>query len=599
MVFVFPIVVLSSCGELAPTTPSNTGKVQTSASQKAELSIQALLSAPHAQLQNAISQYYEGSSEQAFQINRWYMANPQRFDQLDPEARFDLHLINSFATLTHQQRDVLDKVLTLEPTNQRQHVDYLAMLAQALSQADRQAQAVQVLQYVKSLDYARDRSTQDRLNLVLWETLTSLSNAEIESRRLQTKDSNLSKWWELAGVYNSSLSQGAWSTRWQQWIAQNPNHESVSWFVGQHPTTQRHSNHFAVLLPLTGNDAYTQAAKAIRDGWLTAHFENASVTPHEKQPTFTFYDTEGENIKTLVPRAFDQGADTVVGPLSREAVNSVVTESSHSGSVLLLNRPTVSWDEQPSKVRSLAWSIEDEALILAEKLSENGKVRCVLLHGNKPWMLRARQAFEANLREPASIVAIDRVDDLAKATDVVGSTLGIDESKARHKYLESILNFSVEFNPRFNKEVNTLVAFIELQQLEAILESLRFHLDRNIDIYVTESAVRGDLPRLANNLRFTASPWRIYETGLEAKVKRQFLASPSAESFFALGIDAYRFSNLWSRMKTNKLISGSAGRYKLEPTGEIRRIPEIGVVKNGTLAPQPRSNVTEDITRFL
>ena len=535
----------------------------------------------------------------AQRIVHWFQTQTDRMIDLDQATRFDVKLLEIRLKLMNREDGVYESVRTLSPMTERQQVDFFDVLGLSLARKQQQVTASRVLFLAKSMVDPADQSMQYRLNSSLWQILSSVPYAEIDTILSEVTDPGLRLWWEAAKIYNGSLSNEAWLTNWETWQSKNSQHESTRWLPSQLPTSRVPAQSIAVLLPLSGDDAYTLASKSIRDGWLTAHFENARQISPQEQPTIRFYDTVNNNVDALVREAFTQGADVVVGPLKKESVDSVALGRDYTGDVLMLNRPSAIRDRLSDQVRHLAWSIEDEVSILAREFNAQPDARCIVLHGAEPWMLRAVQAFENQLKPPAQIIAIDLVNDLSKVTDVVGSTLGIDESNARHERLQTVLNFSIDFRPRLNQEANTLVAFIESNQLEAVLQSLRFHTDRSIRVFVTESAVRGDIPDLAEGIHFTASPWRVYESSLENAIRDRFLATSSNESFFALGIDAYRFSNLWSRMKIDQPISGSGGLYRLDSDGGIRRVPEIGIVRNGELAPQPRSTVTEDISRFL
>ena len=251
----------------------------------------------------------------------------------------------------------------------------------------------------------------------------------------------------------------------------------------------------------------------------------------------------------------------------------------------MLNAPNTLGNSQPDSVRYLAWTIEDEALKMAQSLSKRDHIRCVVIYGNEPWMIRARAEFELNITSPTRVISANRINEFDQLTEDIGATIGIEESEQRHQGIESIVQFPLEFQPRMNQEINSIVAFIDSNQLEAVLESLRFHADRPLDIYVTDSAVRGKLTELANGVQFTTDTWRIFESEFANIVSEYFDSNPNMASFYAMGIDAYRFSNLWSQMKVAKTIAGNGSRYRLEPTGNFRRLPYWGVVRNQTLTP--------------
>ena len=58
------------------------------------------------------------------------------------------------------------------------------------------------------------------------------------------------------------------------------------------------------------------AATSVRDGFLTAYFEEAAG----ERPRVIVYDTGTESIAEALTQAATQGADFIVGPLTREEV---------------------------------------------------------------------------------------------------------------------------------------------------------------------------------------------------------------------------------------------------------------------------------------
>lgn len=89
---------------------------------------------------------------------------------------------------------------------------------------------------------------------------------------------------------------------------------------------------------------YAIPAKAIRDGLMSAWYNDTS----ENRPRVKFYDSSNaDQIWPLLNRVADEGADMVIGPLSKQAVLQLARAGSLPLPVLALNQ--VNTDSVPRK----------------------------------------------------------------------------------------------------------------------------------------------------------------------------------------------------------------------------------------------------------
>ncbi len=582
LVVVLLIVLCASCGELAPTVtkPQLEQPVHTTPA----FSPRAIRHNPVRFLDEALRRYRLGHATWAQEVVRIITTDATIDARLSESARLKLDVLRAHLAFD-EGRHAFELVAALRPQSDSEHVAALEVWARALESQERYFDASATLMRAKRLVQGTDLDLELGLNDRLWLLLLSTPRQLAREAQQITSDPDLQLWWELVTRFNDSFSMATWHANLKRFQQLHPDRESVAWLAGRPAFLANGPKHIAVLLPQSGNDIYTQAARGIRDGWLLAYLTDQHSAQSPNPPTLTFYDSTLENTPHLIREAFAKGADLVVGPLTKDAVNAAYRNQRYPGPVLMLNTPDTESTKQSDAIRYLAWSIEDEALKIAQTLSRQPELRAVLIYGEEPWMLRARAAFEQALAAPARVVSSHRISDFSQLTEVIGASVGIAESMHRHERIESIVNYSLEFQPRMNQEINSVVAFINASQLEAVLESLRFHADRQLDVYVTDRAIRGDLPTIADGVQFTTDAWRIYDSALAIEVSEQFNANPSMTSFYALGIDAYRFSNLWSLMNTSEPISGTGGLYQLEPSGNIRRLPHWGIVRERQLKP--------------
>lgn len=587
------VLCASNCSEVAPEVTEQS-PIKVSQTPSDQFDVSAILREPGLYLERALVHYRSNRINTAHEIVNVVRDHPNIHAMLSPEGEFLLGLLSAHFALDIG-RDANELVRDLKPASIMQRLDALELWARYLQLTDRYEASITSLMAAKRLASDVEPVRQSRLNTQLWELLIGMPYQRLVEMQYQTDNADLNGWIEVAGLFNNSLSIGAWRASIDDWAQKRPEHESVDWLRSYTLRANPEPRRIAILLPQSGSDAYAQAARGIRDGWMLAYMVDRGRAAQNALPEFTFYDTVGKDPEQLILDAFEDGADHVVGPLSKDAVNSIQDTRTFPGSILMLNAPNTFGNSQPDSVRYLAWTIEDEALKMAQSLSKRDHVRCVVIYGNEPWMIRARAEFELNITSPTRVISANRINEFDQLTEDIGATIGIEESEQRRKGIESIVQFPLEFQPRMNQEINSIVAFIDSNQLEAVLESLRFHADRPLDIYVTDSAVRGKLTELANGVQFTTDTWRIFESEFANTVNEYFDSNPNMASFYAMGIDAYRFSNLWSQVKVSKTIAGNGSRYRLEPTGNFRRLPYWGVVRNQTLT--PLSDVDQQQTR--
>ncbi|TLZ27726.1 MAG: hypothetical protein E6K25_11830, partial [Gammaproteobacteria bacterium] len=89
--------------------------------------------------------------------------------------------------------------------------------------------------------------------------------------------------------------------------------------------------HIALLLPITGRAA--AAAVSVRYGFMTAYYQ----TPTAERPRVRVYDTGTHSVADALAQASQQGADFIVGPLTREEVAAAAAFSAPRAPLLALN----------------------------------------------------------------------------------------------------------------------------------------------------------------------------------------------------------------------------------------------------------------------
>ncbi|MDX8400066.1 MAG: penicillin-binding protein activator, partial [Gallionellaceae bacterium] len=147
--------------------------------------------------------------------------------------------------------------------------------------------------------------------------------------------------------------------------------------------------HLAVLLPLTGPLA--KAGKAIRNGIMVDWYRSNRLGL--EPPDLSFYDTAvTEDIKNLYKQAVLNGAETVLGPLSKTKVQQLSKLDNLSVPVLALNYA----DTQSTQLHNFfqfGLAPEDEAEQIANDIWQQGARRVMVIAPNSTWGKRVSDAF--------------------------------------------------------------------------------------------------------------------------------------------------------------------------------------------------------------
>lgn len=343
----------------------------------------------------------------------------------------------------------------------------------------------------------------------------------------------------------------------------------------------------ALLLPLTGKLA--KAAEAIRDGVLAAYYDSPAAS---NQPELQIYDS-GEipgDAVAAYQQAVADGAEFVIGPLRKEAVQALANQPQLAVPLLALNQiedPTLF---NPS-LYQFGLAPEDEAREVARLAWYEGFTRSIALLPNTEWGERVYAAFAAEWQQLGGVILEEERYD-ASRTDhgkIISSVLNLDSSKARQQQLSRHLGTKLEFEPRRRQDVDFVFLIASSRQARLIRPQLRFYRASSLPVYTTSKVYSGtpDAGKDAdmNGIIFCDMPWTLESGGNWEHLHRNINTSwPTNASrygrLYALGIDAYRLtpylgSNMFGAYH------GVTGNLSLGSQGQITRTLRCAKFSNG------------------
>jgi outer membrane PBP1 activator LpoA protein len=305
----------------------------------------------------------------------------------------------------------------------------------------------------------------------------------------------------------------------------------------------------ALLLPLSGQIAV--AGQAVRDGFMAAYF--AGTAP---RPEVDVIDA-GSTAETAIAayrQALENGAERVVGPLSREAVSALFREPMLPVPVLALNHA----DGVAPPEGSVQFGLlpDEEAIAAADRLIRLGALRAVVLSLDEDWSTRAALAFRIQY-EAAGGQVVQDIRIGRRDYDFTRHVRTIGDSQADGLFMA----------------LNSQPARLLVPQLKAASIG---------GTWLAMSRVYGGTPlpaldRDLDGLEFSDAPW-VIGTASGVPSREELAASVRniqgpALRLFAFGMDAYRLLGYvdWLSGRPYSFINGATGELSVDEARQVRR----------------------------
>lgn len=299
-----------------------------------------------------------------------------------------------------------------------------------------------------------------------------------------------------------------------------------------------------ILLPLAGSQA--AAAASVRDGYLTGYYGEA-----RRRPSLRFYDTSA-GFGAAYARAAADGNDLLVGPLTREDVDTAFSDDAPDVSMLALNR-----GNKPSPAGSAAFSLspEDEGVSLAQALIDRGSRAVLLIAGSEDVQRRTAQSAKLALERRGVRI----IGNLAYSTQM---TDALNHADAAPDAVLLVLK---------GPQARTLAP----QLASAGLASL----PRYASSQITSGTGKPAEDAALDGIIFPTETWLVRRVpGLPSQASAAAQAKTAkgpAARLFAFGYDAWLLTGHLEQLalNPNASVSGATGRLSLDGFGNVLRRP--------------------------
>lgn len=415
----------------------------------------------------------------------------------------------------------------------------------------------------------------------VWNKLIHKSTAQLLAMQSKTSDPTNSAWIALALISKQN------STNTQQlarkllvWREQNPKHPGNR-IIPDNPSLNQlvHASppkHIAVLLPQHG--LYRLSAQTVREGFLSAYYSNL---PHLDQQEVKFYDTtQTQDISSLYQKAVTEGADVVIGPLTKDTVNQLRQHSSFKTPVIALNYSLNPNETLPNNFYEYGLLPEDEVSQIANRARESGLSRALVIAAQNPWGKRLADAFSAQWSyKGGTIQDAWYYSERTNFAQEVAKFLKVDIDKDKKLMKEDNHRNILEQQRRHDFDV--IFLFAQPQEARVIVPLLRYYYASDTPIYAT-SAVYSGKPNPINDVDLNGViicdiPWHIR---MGQRWSDDYLQS---NRLFAVGQDAYLLSQNLPRMMqlTYFPIYGTTGALSMSVKQQVHRRLPCTTIQNG------------------
>ncbi|HEY3487893.1 MAG TPA: penicillin-binding protein activator [Gammaproteobacteria bacterium] len=462
----------------------------------------------------------------------------------------------------------------------------LAKLGYLIDSLDVRLQLDQILQKA-----APDKPQIAQPNqLAVWSLLQTMP-----ADMMNTLDRNnpvLNGWIDLATrVRNARKTGAAPQTAIATWLTKNKNHPAAKSLVqvlqNQTDLVTPYPKQLALILPLSGRLA--PPAKSLLNGFMAAYFSHDTA----ERPVIRVYDS-GEDPKQIwlhYQQALQDGAEMIVGPLEKAAVNELLSVSRLQAPVLALN-----YGDDPEAysrhVIQFGLLPEDEARQAAELAIIKDQTNAIVFTPNNAFGNRLGETFVSRYTElGGKVLALEKYTATTNDhSDPIQRALDIHQSKTRNSILKSITQRDLKFEPRRRSDAEAIFLVADPAQARNFRSQLKFFDSGDVAIYAGSASFSGVADKLQDKdmdgIIFTDMPWTF-----QGKNNRQFAAAMEFwpqimqrySRLYALGLDAYHiipYLKLLQQFPFERF-SGLTGNISLNDKNQIHRELTWGVFKNG------------------
>jgi len=432
--------------------------------------------------------------------------------------------------------------------------------------------------------FLNEDTERENNHAAIWQALTNLNDNALIDLNLAGPPDVLSGWMQLAYLSKrASVQPDLFPDQLRAWRSNYPQHpvsdEFITSLLQNIQTPLLVPGKIAVLLPSSGR--FVKAADAIRQGLLAAYFANQST---DKSP-LRFYSANSDNVVDAYRQAINEGAELIIGPLEKSAIQTLITNTTLTAPTLALNYVETA-GELPENLYQFGLSPENEARQVADHIWQQGYSRGVALYPEGDWGTRVYTAFLQRWNElGGEILETQTYQSQGKdfATPVK-TLLNVDESEQRMKSLRRLAGTELGFESRRRQDAEFVFMSGFARQARQLRPQLRFYNASRLPVFATSHVFSGvtnrNLDRDMDGIVFGDMPWTLSDISDASQQSYQNsirqLAPDTYRSYFrlyAFAIDVYQLVPRLVKLANYgyERLSGLTGTLRIDTNRQVQR----------------------------
>lgn len=517
---------------------------------------------------------YEGQWQ--YGLNLIQGAGPLTGDLAD-EKNLLLAKIHLMRNQPNQAITQLAAIHNLHKLSSFQRAQYHDMLAYAYQTTGALVEAV--LERIKLDPLLLDPSTKSNNRRALWLCLTKLSQAEIDTLVAEPHiNPILQGWVSLADISRKTYhNPERMIVDLDQWQEHYPNHPANAFLPSQLDKVNDHlyarPKHMALLLPLTG--ALSGPGKAVEDGFMAAYQASG-----QSDLSVRVYNTDDADVARVYEQALANGADYVVGPLTKSDVAKIARMPHPVPTILLNETPKIS----DHNAFQFGLSPTQEARQVAMKAHKAGFSKALVIAPAGPWGVDVVHAFSSQwAANGGQIVETWHFTPEADLGLGVRQLLRASESAARIRPTKRVSGSDNHYKRRQDFDVLILIAYPS--KARAIMPLIRYYFASDVPIYSTSAVYSGIentvKDRDLNGIIFCDMPWVFsHQMGRDHYWSEQL---NGYNRLYALGMDSFTLSSQLNQLLLFPAIgiNEQSGVIYLTKGNKLSRILVFGQFRQG------------------
>lgn len=429
-----------------------------------------------------------------------------------------------------------------------------------------------------SSNYAYNTPFWDGSTAEIWGKLQPLSAAKLTAMQNTSNGEMENAWIQLAIMTKQkNISTQQLASELLAWREHNPSHPAnqllpdnamLSQLVASPPPHQ-----IAILLPQSGQ--YAALGHTVREGFLDSYYANLGKIGKQN---VKFYDTnQTQNIASLYQQAVTDGADFIIGPLTKDHVQQLRGMRNFPSATLALNYTDSHDSAQPDNFYEFGLLPEDEAGQIAYRAHEAGHSRAIVIAPQNDWGKRLASAFTARWQAVGgSVQAAWYYTPKTNFNEEIAQLLNVN-IEADKKLMRKD-NHKTVLEQQRRHDFDVIFLFSQPQEARAIVPMLRYYYANDIPVYATSAVYSGkpdpDKDVDLNGVIVCDIPWRLENAATRTQNET------SSNRLYAVGQDAYLLSQSMPRLTNlpNFPLYGRTGALTLSSQHQIhRRLPCVAI----------------------